>query len=107
LRIIDLKDIHYSTYLRDNNIRDILLILVFLYIILIFVFFVLGPPPPPPPQCLFWICSRKGTYCALQKVLTHVLEEAGYTKNSHFTLPDFMKVRLFLLTLGCYGKLAA
>ncbi|XP_023158157.1 calcineurin subunit B isoform X1 [Zea mays] len=28
-----------------------------------------------------------------QKVLTHVLEEAGYTKNSHFTLPDFMKAR--------------
>jgi len=27
-----------------------------------------------------------------QKVLTHVLEEAGYTKDSHFTLPDFMKI---------------
>ncbi|RLN03479.1 calcineurin subunit B [Panicum miliaceum] len=27
-----------------------------------------------------------------QKVLTHVLEEAGYTKDSYFTLPDFMKI---------------
>jgi hypothetical protein len=27
-----------------------------------------------------------------QKVLTHVLEEAGYTKDSNFTLPDFVKV---------------
>ncbi|WVZ92726.1 hypothetical protein U9M48_038770 [Paspalum notatum var. saurae] len=27
-----------------------------------------------------------------QKVLNHVLEEAGYTKDSHFTLPDFMKI---------------
>ncbi|KAF0900216.1 hypothetical protein E2562_028698 [Oryza meyeriana var. granulata] len=27
-----------------------------------------------------------------QKVLIHVLEEAGYTKDSHFTLPDFMKI---------------
>jgi serine/threonine-protein phosphatase 2B regulatory subunit len=27
-----------------------------------------------------------------QKVLIHVLEEAGYTKDSNFTLPDFMKI---------------
>jgi serine/threonine-protein phosphatase 2B regulatory subunit len=29
---------------------------------------------------------------AFQKVLIHVLEEAGYTKDSNFTLPDFMKI---------------
>jgi hypothetical protein len=23
----------------------------------------------------------------------HVLEEAGFTKDSHFTVPDFMKVK--------------
>ncbi|GJN16106.1 hypothetical protein PR202_gb03060 [Eleusine coracana subsp. coracana] len=27
-----------------------------------------------------------------QKVLMHVLEEAGFTEDSHFTVPDFMKI---------------
>jgi hypothetical protein len=44
------------------------------------------------------------TFCVhCQKVLTHVLEEAGYTKDSNFTLPDFMKVSSnlrFLLNLS-------
>jgi hypothetical protein len=84
-----------STYLCDGNVRDILVILVLAPLPLLIL----------PPQArismtalvFFWICSLEGTYCTLQKVLTHVLEEAGYTKDSHFTLPDFMKVSLFLL----------
>jgi len=84
LGTVALKDIHYSTYLCDSNVRDILVILVL-------------SPCPTCALALVFSGYAHVTYCALQKVLTHVLEEAGYTKDSHFTLPDFMKVSLFLL----------
>jgi hypothetical protein len=41
----------------------------------------------------FWIYSCEKPFCSSQKVLMHVLEEAGFTKDSHFTVPDFMKVK--------------
>jgi hypothetical protein len=41
----------------------------------------------------FWIYSCENTFGTSQKVLMHVLEEAGFTKDSDFTVPDFMKVK--------------
>jgi hypothetical protein len=36
-------------------------------------------------------------WCLVQQVLTQVLEEAGYTKDSSLVLSDFMKVCVILL----------